>query len=263
MLSDLVSGELRLAGDLGDELGIVMASRVLGVQPRLIGEQHQQPRLEHDRHLRRQEVVVAEGDLVGCRGVVLVHDRDHAPVEQPAQRLAGVQVLGPELEIGCGQQDLRRVHVAPRQALLVGPEETSLTDRRGGLELIDRRGPRRQLHHPHPAGDRARGDHHDVLAAGVQLGDLRADAVEHVAAQRTVFTGDDRRAEFGDHGHGAIIPGPARTRDRRRPPRRRTRSRLAAGQRSRRSRAASSPDSRAPRGSRGHVGRSAARCRGR
>ena len=32
-----------------------------------------------------------------------------------------------------------------------------------------------------PAGDRARGDQHDVLAAGMELGDLRADAVEHVA----------------------------------------------------------------------------------
>ena len=245
-----------------------MASRVLRVEPGLVGEQDQQPRLEHDRHLRRQEVVVAEGDLVGCRGVVLVHDRDHAPVEQPAQRLAGVQVVGPELEIGGGQQDLRRADVALRQALLVGPEEASLPDRRGGLELVDRRGPGRQLHHPHPAGDRARGDHHDVLAAGMQLGDLRADAVEHVAAQRALLSGDDRRAEFRDHGHGARRPArqfmaAARTRDRRRPPRRRARSRLAAGQRSRRSRAASSPGSRAPRGSRGRVARSAARCRGR
>ena len=58
-----------------------------------------------------------------------------------------------------------------------------------------------------PARDRARGDHHDVLAAGVQLGDLRADAVEDVGPERALVSGDDRGAEFGDHGHGAASVG--------------------------------------------------------
>ena len=37
-----------------------------------------------------------------------------APVEQPAQRLAGVQVVGPQLEVGRGQQHLRGADVALR-----------------------------------------------------------------------------------------------------------------------------------------------------
>ena len=46
---------------------------------------------------------------------------------------------------------------------------------------------------------------HDVLAAVMQLGHLRADAVEHVRAQLAVVVGDDRRAELYDHGHGGEV----------------------------------------------------------
>ena len=35
----------------------------------------------------------------------------------------------------------------------------------------------------------------------VQLADLRADAVQHVRAERAVLAGDDRGAEFRDDGH--------------------------------------------------------------
>jgi hypothetical protein len=58
-----------------------------------VGEEHQQACAEKDRDLRREEVVVPEGDLVGGRRVVLVHDGDDAPVHQPAERLARVQVV--------------------------------------------------------------------------------------------------------------------------------------------------------------------------
>ena len=123
------------------------------------------------------------------------------------ERLTGVQIVGAQLEVRGGEQDLGGPHVAFRQPLLVGPEEAPLADRRGRLQLVDRGGPGRQLQHPHAAGDRARGDHDDVLAADVQLGDLRADAVEHVAAESSPLSGDDRGAEFRDHGHGAAILG--------------------------------------------------------
>ena len=49
---------------------------------------------DEDRHLRGEEVVVAEGDLVGGGRVVLVDHRHDAPVEQLAQRLARVEVAG-------------------------------------------------------------------------------------------------------------------------------------------------------------------------
>jgi hypothetical protein len=63
------------------------------VQTGRIGEQNEQPGVEQDRDLRREEVVVAERDLVGGGRVVLVDHGHCAPLEQPSQRLPGVQVV--------------------------------------------------------------------------------------------------------------------------------------------------------------------------
>ena len=49
-------------------------------------------RSQEQRHLGGQRVVVAESDLVGGCGVVLVHHRHHAPPQQRLQRTAGVDV---------------------------------------------------------------------------------------------------------------------------------------------------------------------------
>ena len=81
------------------------------MKARLVGEQDQPPRLDHDRHLGREEVVVAEGDLVGRGRVVLVDHRDDVPGDQPLQRLARVQVVHPLRHVERGQQHLRRPHV--------------------------------------------------------------------------------------------------------------------------------------------------------
>src|SRR4051794_9890723 len=74
-----------LGGRLGPGVGCVEAVRV--------GQEQEQVRAEQDRHLRRQEVVVAERDLVGGRRVVLVDHGDHAPVEESPQRLPRVEVV--------------------------------------------------------------------------------------------------------------------------------------------------------------------------
>ena len=64
-----------------------------GEQPGGVGEQHEQVGAHEVRHQRGEPVVVAVADLVVGDGVVLVDHRDDPEVEQPAQRLAGVQVL--------------------------------------------------------------------------------------------------------------------------------------------------------------------------
>ena len=71
-----------------------------------VGQQDQQPGVEQDRDLGGEEVVVAEGDLVGRGRVVLVDDRHHAPLDQPPQGLARVQVVGAGGDVGGGQQHL-------------------------------------------------------------------------------------------------------------------------------------------------------------
>ena len=84
------------------------APRVGGEDPVDVGQQDQQAGVEQDRHLGGEEVVVAEADLVGGRGVVLVDHRHHAPLDQPAQGLARVQVVGAGGDVGGREQHLRR-----------------------------------------------------------------------------------------------------------------------------------------------------------
>ena len=122
-------------------------------EPVGVGQQHEQVGADQDRDLRGEEVVVAEGDLVGRRGVVLVDDRHHAPVEQPAQRLARVEVVGARAHVEEGQQHLGAGHAALAQQLVVDAVELALADGAGRLEVLDRRRARRE---PHRAACRAR-----------------------------------------------------------------------------------------------------------
>ena len=101
--------------DLGDQLGGGV-ERGSAVRARRVGEQDQQAGVEQERHLGGEEVVVAEADLVGGGGVVLVDHRHHPPLDQPPQRLAGVQVVGAGGDVGRGQQHLRRPRRRARRA---------------------------------------------------------------------------------------------------------------------------------------------------
>ncbi len=62
------------------------------VKARAIGQDDQQVGLHQINHQPRQGVVVAEADLVGGHGVVLVHHRHDAEPQQGTQGAAGVQV---------------------------------------------------------------------------------------------------------------------------------------------------------------------------
>ena len=192
-----------------DSLGRAVERRVGGIETIGIGQQHQQPRLEQDRDLGGEEVVVAEGDLVGGGGVVLVDDRDHAPIDQPPQGLAGVEVVGASGDVGGGEQDLRGASAVLGEAALIGAEEIALADRGGGLQLVHRPRAHRQIHQPHAAGDRARGDHRHPLSPALEGGYLLADRVEHVGAQGAVIGGDDRGTELDDEGHRRPVYEPS------------------------------------------------------
>src|SRR5690606_16906798 len=68
--------------------------RVTGPQPVHIGQEQERVRVDQGGDQRGQPVVVAEPDLVGGDGVVLVDDRDRAEVEQGAQGAVRVAVVG-------------------------------------------------------------------------------------------------------------------------------------------------------------------------
>ena len=105
--------------DLGHQLGGGIEPRVGGEYPVGIGEQQQALGAQQDRHLGGEEVVVAEGDLVGGGRVVLVDHRNHAPLEQLAQRLPSVQVVRAGAHVEEGEQHLggrhRRVRAGARR----------------------------------------------------------------------------------------------------------------------------------------------------
>ena len=61
--------------DVVDQLARRVEPRIGGVEPARVGEQHEQVGAHQHRHLGGEEVVVAEGDLVGRGRVVLVDDR--------------------------------------------------------------------------------------------------------------------------------------------------------------------------------------------
>ena len=147
-------------------------------------------------HQRGQAVVVAEADLLVGHGVVLVDHRDHAELDEMAQRAPGVQVLGAVDEVQRRQQDLAGQDPVRVQPVLPRAHEPVLADGGDGLEhgrvgrallAPPQRGP--------PGRDGARRHHHDGVTGGAGVGDLAAQAVHGGG-------GDRRRAHLDHDGAG-------------------------------------------------------------
>ena len=105
-----------MAGDDRDVRGGRIAPRVGGVEAVDVGQQHQLVGLDHLGDARGQAVVVAEADLGGRHGVVLVDHRDAAEAEQRVQRGARVEVAAAVLGVVQRQQQLRGGQTAARTA---------------------------------------------------------------------------------------------------------------------------------------------------
>ena len=195
---DLERVELGQVVHVADQLRARVAAGVRRVQAVGVSQQHEQLRGHEHREVSGEEVVVPEGDLVGRGRVVLVGDGHHPPVEQLTQGVAGVQVLRAPGHVPGGEQHLRGDHRARTQQLVVDAVQLALPHRRGRLQLGYRSWPHGQPHHAHPTRDRPRGDHHALIAGGVQRGDGVADTPEHLLAQLPVLASDDGRAQLDD-----------------------------------------------------------------
>ena len=158
-----------------------------------LGQEHEQPRAQQHCNLRGEGVVVAEGDLVRGGGVVLVHDRNDAEVEQRVQRVADIDVGGPVADVGGGEQHLRRRR--RRERCVPRGLEPRLTERRGSLELRDRARAPLEPEPREPERDRARGDDADRLAC---------------RDERAGSPVPDRRAARGERRRPARRPGSTR-----------------------------------------------------
>jgi len=130
-------------------------ARISRVQPRGIGEQHELASAQQESHLRGEEVVVSEGDLVSGRRVVLVDHRHAAPLKEATKRGARVEVVDAGRHVRRVQEHLRRMNVVSCQPRLVGPEQGSLPHGRCRLKLIDGARARVEAHELHAERDRA------------------------------------------------------------------------------------------------------------
>ena len=190
-------------GDLAHELRTAVRPRVGGVQALLVREEDQEVGAQHDGHLRGQHVVVAEADLVGGRGVVLVDHRNDVPREQPAQGVARVDVAVPAVEVLARQQYLGgRELVVAEEALVVG-EEAALTDGGGRLQGRHLSRPLHDAQDVLTTGDGAARDEHHTSPAVHELGDVGGEPGQEAAAEAQVIVGDRAGADLDDDGlHG-------------------------------------------------------------
>ena len=150
--------------------GIAAGRRV--VEAVDIGQQHQQIGAHHGGDAGGQPVVVAIADFVGGDGVVLVDDRDRAPLQQRVDGRARIQIAPPLLGVAERHQHLAGGDAVPRQRLGPGARQRDLADRRGGLAVFELERTCRQLEHGAAERDRAGGDDQHVALVAVELGDV-------------------------------------------------------------------------------------------
>ncbi len=198
-------GEDRVVGShLADEAGRAVDAGVARVEPVGVGEQDQQVGGHQVRHERGHAVVVAVADLVDRDGVVLVDDRHAAQLQQPQQRLAGVQVRPPVHEAVRGEQHLGADRAVVGEEVVVDLHQPALArraERLQGRHVVrtaveaDRRD---------SGGDRTR-RHDDGAVAGVAQGhDLLAQLHDRTEIDDPGGVGQRRGADLGDDGgHGA------------------------------------------------------------
>ena len=111
-------------------------ARVGGVEPVDVRQQDQRVGAGHLGDAGGQPVVVAEADLGGGDGVVLVDDGDAAELEQGAERGAGIQVAAAVLAVLEREQELRGRQPLGRERIRPGAGQADLPDRGGGLLLL-------------------------------------------------------------------------------------------------------------------------------
>ena len=156
------SGAKGSGGDLADQARLGIVARVGGVQPFLVGEQHQQVGLDQVGDQRGQVVVVAKADFLGRHGVVFVDDRDHALVEQGFERVARVEIAAAVGQIGAGEQHLGHARAVDGEILLVDGHQARLAD--GGQHLLGGQmlGQGGEAQRLAPGGDRPRRNQHHL-----------------------------------------------------------------------------------------------------
>ncbi len=155
--------------DVGDQLRIRIIARIGGVEALLIGEQQQLIRPAQNGGQRREVVVIADFDLSGSHGIVLVDHRHNAVIQQRTQGIAGVEEALAVLHIGTRQQHLAHVDPVDGEELLPELDQAALPDRSQQLLGSDGSGQLRITQVLASGGDRPGGDNNNTMPCGMQL----------------------------------------------------------------------------------------------
>ena len=181
---------------LADQASGRVLARIGGVQPFLVGQQHQQVRLHQVGDLGRQVVVVANADFFGGDGVVFIDNRHHLLLEKGIQGVARVQVARPVGKIGAGEQHLGDAGIVDGEDLLVHSHQARLADR--GQHLLGGQvlGQGRKAQHFTPGSHRPGRDQYHLAARGPQRAHLARQV--HQAGGGKLFgaPGQGRGANF-------------------------------------------------------------------
>ena len=113
-----------------------VALGVGGVEAVDVGEEQELVGLDHLGDPGGEAVVVAEADLGGGDGVVLIDDGDAAEGEQGGERGAGVEVAAAVLGVLEGEQELGSDEAVGGEGFGPGLGQADLTDGGGGLLLL-------------------------------------------------------------------------------------------------------------------------------
>ena len=176
-----------------------VAARVGGEQAGLVGEHQQQVGLHQVGHQRRQVVVVAQLDLVGGDGVVLVDDRHDALGQQRLQGVARVEVAAAVVQIGRGsaapgRRRCRRCRRTARSGAISRLWPTAASICLAGMAWGSGRKPSRSR----PARDGAGADHHHLDAGRVQARALAHDVQHARPVELRRAGGQDAGAQLED-----------------------------------------------------------------
>jgi hypothetical protein len=99
-----------------------------------VRQQHEQTGADEHGDLSRQRVVVAKGDLIGRRRIVLVHNRHRAKTKERAECIAHVDVGRALGHVTGREQDLRSRESLARERGLPGGLQAGLAEGTGRLQ---------------------------------------------------------------------------------------------------------------------------------
>ena len=173
----------------------------------LVGQDDQGVGLDQIGDQRAQGVVVAELDLVGDDGIVLVDDRHHAQAQQSRQRRTRVQIAFAVGQVGVGQQHLRGTQLVGAETGFIDLRQAHLADGGASLQFVDIGGTALEAEAQHALGDGARADQHNFLAKRAQAGDLGRPARNGGVVQPAAVVGNQRRADLDDDAGGFLNDG--------------------------------------------------------